>query len=52
MIFEKKNKAIETFTKTFSEEDNVELLISVDNSYATDGLTSTEERLKKFGIEL
>ena len=42
---------IETFTKTFSEEDNVELLISVDNSYATDGLTSTEERLKKFGIK-
>lgn len=41
---------IETFTKTFSEQDNVELLILVDNPFATDGLKSTEERLEKFKI--
>ena len=42
---------IETFVKTFSEEDNVELVISVDNPFANDGMNSTEERLKKFGIK-
>lgn len=41
---------IQTFTNTFSEEDNIELLILVDNPFATDGLNSTEERLEKFGI--
>jgi FkbM family methyltransferase len=41
---------IQTFTKTFSETENVELLLLVDNPFATDGLNSTEERLEKFGI--
>ena len=41
---------IQTFVNTFSEDQNVELLINVDNQFATDGLNSTEERLKKFGI--
>lgn len=41
---------IQTFTKTFSEQDNVELLILVDNPFATDGVNTTEERLEKFGI--
>jgi autotransporter strand-loop-strand O-heptosyltransferase len=41
---------IDTFIKTFSEDENVELILSVDNPYATDGLQSTEERLKKYGI--
>jgi FkbM family methyltransferase len=41
---------IQTFANTFSEDQNVELLINVDNQFATDGLNSTEERLEKFGI--
>jgi FkbM family methyltransferase len=41
---------IQTFVNTFSEDQNVELLINVDNQFATDGLNSTEERLEKFGI--
>jgi autotransporter strand-loop-strand O-heptosyltransferase len=42
---------IETFTKTFSEEENVELVLLVDNPFATDGLKTTEERLEKYGIK-
>lgn len=41
---------IETFTKTFSENENVELIINVDNPFAEDGLKTTEERLEKYGI--
>lgn len=41
---------IKSFTEEFGENENVQLLISVDNPFATDGLSSTEERLKKFGI--
>lgn len=41
---------IETFANTFSEDENVELLLSVDNPFASDGLNSTEERLEKYGI--
>ena len=41
---------IKSFTETFSEDESVELIISVDNPFASDGLNSTEERLKKFGI--
>jgi FkbM family methyltransferase len=41
---------IQSFTQTFSESENVELLISVDNPFATDGLSSTQERLDKFSI--
>lgn len=42
---------IKAFTQTFSEDEPVELIINVDNRFATDGLTSTEERLEKFGIK-
>lgn len=42
---------IKTFTETFSENENVELVISVDNPFANDGMNSTEERLEKFGIK-
>lgn len=42
---------IKSFTEVFSEKENVELIISVDNPFASDGLNSTEERLKKFGIK-
>jgi glycosyltransferase involved in cell wall biosynthesis len=41
---------IETFVKTFSEDENVELILSVDNPFATDGMKTTEERLKKWNI--
>lgn len=41
---------IETFTKTFEESENVELVINVDNPFAEDGLKTTEERLEKYGI--
>ena len=41
---------IESFVNTFSEDENVEMILSIDNPFATDGLNSTEERLKKFGI--
>jgi FkbM family methyltransferase len=42
---------IKSFTETFSEDENVELIVSVDNPFATDGLSSTEQRLNKFGIK-
>jgi FkbM family methyltransferase len=41
---------IETFTKTFSEGEDVELVINVDNSFANDGLKTTEERLQRYGL--
>lgn len=41
---------IKAFIDSFSEEDNVELLINVDNPFANDGLSTTEERLQKFGL--
>ena len=42
---------IETFLKTFSEEDPVDLIISVDNPFSNDGLNSTEERLEYYGLQ-
>ena len=42
---------IETFLKTFSEEDPVDLIISVDNPFSNDGLNSTEERLEHYGLK-
>lgn len=41
---------IETFIKTFKDVDNVELILSVDNSFANDGMNSTEERLEYYGL--
>lgn len=41
---------IESFVNTFSEDEDVEMILSIDNPFANDGLNSTEERLKKFGI--
>jgi len=41
---------IDAFVNEFSEDENVELLLSVDNPFASDGLRSTHDRLKKFGI--
>jgi autotransporter strand-loop-strand O-heptosyltransferase len=42
---------IETFIKTFNNNELVELIVSVDNPFSNDGLNSTEERLKRFGLE-
>lgn len=41
---------IHEFVNQFSEDENVELLLSVDNVFARDGFHSTEERLKNIGI--
>ena len=41
---------IETFLKTFSKDDPVDLILSADNNFATDGLKSTEERLEHFSF--
>jgi autotransporter strand-loop-strand O-heptosyltransferase len=42
---------IETFIKTFKHIDDVKLILSVDNPFSNDGLNSTEERLKFYGLE-
>jgi autotransporter strand-loop-strand O-heptosyltransferase len=42
---------IETFIKTFDKDVDVELIVSVDNPFSNDGLKSTEERLKHYGLE-
>ena len=42
---------IETFLKTFDKDKDVELIVSVDNPFSNDGLGSTEERLKHYGLE-
>lgn len=42
---------IETFIKTFNKNEPVDLIISVDNPFSNDGLNSTEERLKHYGLE-
>jgi len=42
---------IETFIKTFDKDEDVELIVSVDNPFSNDGLKSTEERLKYYGLE-
>lgn len=41
---------IETFIKTFSEDENVELLVNIDNPFAYDGMNSTEERFDRYGL--
>jgi len=41
---------IESFLKTFDKDEPVDLIISVDNPFSNDGLNSTEERLKHYGM--
>jgi FkbM family methyltransferase len=41
---------IKAFIETFSEDEKVELVLSVDNRFANDGLSTTEDRLAKFGL--
>ena len=42
---------IKTFLNTFSEDEDVELVVSIDNRFSGDGIQTTEERLKKFGFD-
>ena len=42
---------IETFLKEFNPDEPVDLIISVDNSFSGDGLETTENRLKHYGLE-
>ena len=42
---------IETFIKTFDKNEPVELIVSVDNPFSNDGLKTTEDRLKHYGLE-
>lgn len=41
---------IETFLNEFTPEDPVDLILSADNQFASDGFKSTEERLTHFGF--
>lgn len=43
-------KMIECFLETFKNTKNVELVLSVDNPFANDGLRTTENRLKHYGL--
>jgi len=42
---------IETFLKTFDKDEPVDLIISVDNPFSGDGMKTTEERLKYYGLD-
>lgn len=44
---------IQTFLKTFDKNEPVDLIVSIDNPFGKeiDGMSSTEERLKFYGLE-
>jgi autotransporter strand-loop-strand O-heptosyltransferase len=42
---------IEAFLKTFDKDEPVDLIVSVDNPFSNDGMKTTEERLKHYGLE-
>ena len=42
---------VEAFLDEFSPEEEVDLILSIDNFYAKDGLKDTESRLKKYGLD-
>ena len=42
---------IETFLKEFKPDEPVDLIVSIDNPFSGDGLETTENRLKHFGLE-
>ncbi len=44
-------ESIEGFLKAFPDNQDIELLLNVENPYPTDGMNSTEERLKYHGLE-
>jgi len=41
---------IKSFIETFDKDEPVDLIISVDNPFSNDGLKTTEERLKRYGL--
>ena len=44
------NEIIGAFLKTFDKKEKVDLVISVDNQFSTDGMKNTEERLLHYGF--
>jgi FkbM family methyltransferase len=44
-------EVLKTFGETFKDRTDVELIASVENPYPYDGLKSTEERVKTYGID-
>jgi len=42
---------ISTFLTTFSKDEPIDLVVSIDNPYSGDGLNSTEDRLKHHGFK-
>ena len=44
-------ESIEGFLKAFPDNPDVELLLNVENPYPVDGMQTTEERLKYYGLE-
>ena len=44
-------ESIEGFLEAFPDNPDVELLLNVENPYPVDGMNSTEERLKYYGLE-
>ena len=42
---------IDTFLKTFNKDEPVDLIVSIDNPFSGDGLETTENRLKYYGLE-
>lgn len=41
---------IETFLNTFSNDEPVDLIVSIDNPFSNDGFKTTEERLEHFSL--
>lgn len=42
---------LRTFNDTFRDNNNVEMICSIENSFAVDGLNSTEDRLRHHNID-
>jgi len=40
---------LKTFTETFNQNEPVDLILSADNPFSIDGMSSTEERLSHYG---
>ena len=41
---------VETFLRTFSSDEPVDLIVSIDNPFSGDGLKTTEKRLEHYGL--
>jgi len=41
---------VETFLRTFSSDEPVDLIVSIDNPFSGDGLETTEKRLEHYGL--